>query len=126
MTFQTICLLGILTSLPFGAAFLLMPDATPAMYEISGWNPGTTTIARLFGVELLYMTGALIAVRGTTDPAVQRRFATMFCLGSLVATVLLVQAAVSGAVGPMMWSSVALYGFFAIAWGWIARRRAAD
>lgn len=122
MTFRTVCLLGILSALPFGLAFALMPGAASGMYEITGWNPSTTVIGRLFGVELLYVSGALLAVRGTTDTVVQRRFAAAFCVASVVATAFLLHAVLSGAVGALVWSSVLLYAFFAVAWGMVAAR----
>lgn len=122
MTFRTVCLLGILSALPFGLAFLLMPETASGIYEITGWNSSTTVIGRLFGVELLYVSGALLAVRGTTDAVVQRRLAAALCVASVVATALLVHAVVSGAVGVLAWSSALLYAFFAVAWGSVAAR----
>lgn len=124
MSFNIVCLIGIITALPFGVAFALAPEATSAVYGISGWNSGTTGIARLFGTELLYVAAALFAVRGVTDPLVQRRLAIGFGLASALAVVILVQSIMSGAVNPMTWSSVALYAFFAVAWASVAMRRA--
>lgn len=123
MNFSVLCLIGIITALPFGAAFVLAPEATSAMYGITGWNAGTTGIGRLFGTELLYVAAALFAVRGVTDPDVQRRFAIGFGLASALATVILVQAIIAGAVNAMTWSSVAIYAFFAVAWASVAMRR---
>ena len=124
MNFSVVCLIGIITALPFGAAFTLAPEPTSAMYGITGWNAGTTGIARLFGTELLYVAAALFAVREVTDREAQRRFSIGFGLASVLATIILVQAIISGAVNAMSWSSVAIYAFFAAAWASVAVRRA--
>ena len=123
MNFRVICLIGIITALPFGAAFVLAPEVTSAMYGISGWNPGTTGIGRLFGTELLYAAAALFAVRDVTDPKIQRRFSIGFGLASALATAILIQSIVAGAANAMAWSSVAIYAFFALAWGLIVLRQ---
>lgn len=124
MQFSVVCLIGIITALPFGAAFALAPEATSAMYGITGWNPGTAGIGRLFGVELLYVAAALFAVRGVTDAEVQRRLAIGFGLASALAAITLVQAIFAGAVNAMTWSSVAIYAFFTVAWASVAIRQA--
>ena len=123
MNFSVICLIGIITALPFGAAFVLTPEVTSAMYGISGWNPGTTGIGRLFGTELLYVAAALFAVREVTDPKIQRRFAIGFGLASALAVAILIQAIVAGAANAMTWLSVAIYAFFAVAWGSVVLRQ---
>jgi len=123
MNFSTICLIGIVTALPFGAAFVLAPELTSAMYGISGWNPGTTGIARLFGTELLYVAAALFAVRDVAEPKVQRRFAIGFGLASALAAALLTQSILAGASNTMTWSSVGIYAFFAVVWGLYVLRK---
>lgn len=123
MNFKVICLIGIITALPFGAAFVLAPEAASAMYGISGWNPGTTGIGRLFGTELLYVAAALYAVCDVADPKIQRRFAIGFGLASALAVVLLVQSILAGATNAVGWSSVAIYGFFAVAWASVVFRQ---
>lgn len=123
MTFSVVCLIGIVTALPFGLAFVLTPEGASAMYGISGWNPGTTGIGRLFGTELLYVAAALFAVRDVTDPRIQRRFALGFGLASVLAVALLVQSIFAGASNAWTWSSVAIYVFFALAWGAVVVRR---
>lgn len=122
MSFYLLCMIAVATTLPFGLAFLLMPDLTASFYGIAGWNPGTTAIARLFGIELLYVAGMSFAVMGATDLRLQRRFALAATLVSAIATVLTIQTILSGAVGPLHWSTAALYLFFTVAWGMFAMR----
>jgi hypothetical protein len=116
VNFSLICLIGIIVTLPFGLAFAFIPEPASAPYGVAGWNPGTASVARLFGVELLYVSAALFAVRPTTDPMLQRRFAMGFCLVSALAVVLALQSVLSGATGQLSWSTVAIYGFFVVVW----------
>ena len=116
MSFNVVCLIGLFVATPFGLAFLFAPEIASSIYGISGWNSGTTAIARLFGIELLYMSGAIYAVRQTPDSATQRRFSQIFALASTIACVVLIQAVLAGSANSFLWSSVAIYAFFALAW----------
>lgn len=124
MNFNAICILGLVVSIPFGAAFILAPEAVAAMYGIDALTPGSAHIARLLGIELLFMSAAFLAIRGTADGQLQRRFATLFAAASALATAIALQAVTSGAVNAMGWTTVLIYGFFAAAWAWLALRRA--
>ena len=123
MSFSLLCVIAVATTLPFGLAFLLAPESISSLYGITGWNPGTTAVAKLFGIELLYVAGASFAVMGCTDVRVQRRIALAFALVSAIAAVLSIQTILSGAASAFHWSTVALYIFFAVAWGSFAMRR---
>ena len=124
MNFPLVCLLGIFTTVPFGAAFLLTPEAVGAQYGLSGWNAGTLVVARLLGATLLYAAGALVAVRNTSDPRIQKNIATFFALSSAISAAISVQAVATGVVNAMGWSTVAIYVFFTVAWASLAFRKA--
>ncbi len=125
MTFALVCLLAIVVSVPFGLLFLLMPESMAAQYGISGWNAGTLVIARLFGVVLLFIAAAALAVRDTTDARIQKSFSTGFALVTAVAMVVALHAVTTGALNSLGWSTVAIYAFFTAAWGSVAFRRTA-
>jgi hypothetical protein len=124
MNFGLVCLLGYVTAGLFGLAFLLAPEVTGALYGVTGWNPGTTGIARYFGIGLLFTAAAAYAVRPTTDHALQRRFAVSFSGASAVGALLSIQLVLSGAMNAMGWSTVAIYVFFAVVWFVVSRRPA--
>jgi hypothetical protein len=124
MNFSLVCLIGIFTTVPFGAAFLLTPEAVGAQYGLSGWNAGTLVVARLLGATLLYAAGALVAVRNTTDVRIQKNIATFFALASVISAAVSVQAVTSGVVNAIGWSTVAIYAFFTVAWASLALRKA--
>lgn len=125
MSFTLLCLISLISSVVFGLAFLLAPESIASIYGIGSWNPGTTTIARLFGIELLYSAGIYFAMKETKDPVIQQRCGWTLALVSAAALLVAVQSIFSGASNALMWSVAALYFFFTIAWGSIALRRAA-
>ena len=123
MNFSLVCLIGIVSTIPFGLAFLLAPEAISSMYGVANWNPGTTSIARLFGAVLLYVGGACFAMKDTTDRTVQQRGAWTFSVVSVAAMLVALHSAATGTANSLMWSTVVLYVFFTIAWGSIALQK---
>lgn len=123
MTFALVCLLAVLATVPFGLAFLLAPETIAAPYGISAWNAGTLAVARLFGVSLLNIACAALAVRSTTDGRVQKNVSTWFALASAVATITALHSVTTGGINTLGWSTVAIYGFFTLAWASVALRK---
>lgn len=123
MGFATICVLGFVTTGLFGLAFLVAPEATLQIYNVTGLNPGTTSIARLFGVELLATAAALVAVKPISDQLSRRRIAVAFAITTAIGTIVTVHAAATGAGNALMWSSVAIYGVFTVLWVMFAARQ---
>ena len=121
MNFKPICLLGTLVCTLFGLAFLLVPLEVAAIYGMVDWNPGQLTVARLLGASMLYIAAALFVLRDLADRPLRRNFATAFAVVSAVAAVVSIHSVVTGATNAMMWSTVVIYGFFAIAWTLVAK-----
>jgi hypothetical protein len=121
MSFKSVCLAGFAVTLLFGLCFAVAPAATAAQYGIVQWSEGQLFIARLFGSALLFVSVATFALRDLADPAIQRSFAAGFALVNLLSAALSVHAVTSGATNPLTWSTVAIYAFFAVAWGLQAR-----
>lgn len=121
MTFSLVCLIGACAAIPFGLAFLAAPQATAALYGIEGWNEGTAVIARLFGAQLLYMSAMLWAVKDDTDRDMHRRTAQWMTGASAVAVLVALHGVLTGATNAWGWTTVAIYGFFVAAWGWLLR-----
>ena len=123
MDFRMIGVIGIVVTAVFGLAFLVAPSAVASLYGITGWSAGQLLIARLFGIELLYVTGALYAVRNIEDRSIQRAFATGLGAASVLGAVATAQAVLAGATNALSWSTVLIYAFFALAWGRLALAR---
>jgi hypothetical protein len=121
MDFRIVCVLGVVVAGIFGLGFLLLPELVSSLYGISGWNPGTTLIARLYGGGLLFTASASFAVKGTLDPAIQRTFGFSFAVVSLIGAAISLQSVTSGGTNALMWSTVAIFAAFAVMWFLAAR-----
>lgn len=123
MNYSLVCLIGCLSLIPFGLAFLLVPESISSLYGVAGWNPGTTAIARLFGIMMLYIGCAAFAIKDTKDRVVQQRVSLTFAVVSAVAILVSGSSILSGATNSFMWSTVAIHVFFTVAWASIVFRK---
>jgi hypothetical protein len=123
MNFRTVCIVGVLSAGPFGLAFLLLPEQVAAFYGVTGFTESTVLVGRLYGIGLLYTTGAAFAAKDTADAQVQRLLGASNALWSLIGGALCLQSVLAGRSNAMMWSVVALFWVVAVLW-WLARPKA--
>ena len=124
MTFRLLCILFLLTTGPFGLAFLLVPELVSSLYGVTGFNPGTITPGRLYGVGLLFASAAVYAVMNSGDLVLQRRFAHVFGAVSAIGAIVSLHAVLTSGANSLMWSIVALFGAFCYGWLRVAVRAA--
>jgi hypothetical protein len=122
MKFSLVALLALVAAAFFGVGCLLVPEQTMNIYGITGWNSGTLLVAKLLGVLFLFLAASLAAVRTCTDSELQHRFAKYLAAANLLAAVVVAYAAVLGIGNGLLWSSVAIFTFFVVAWTNIALR----
>ena len=122
MNFRLVSTLAGLVTLPFALSFIFFPETAATMYGINSWTPGTVAVGRLFGVALLFLTMIALTIRDLVDPQMQRRLAIIHCAACIITAIVSAHAVTSGATNALMWSSVALYAFFVMAWGNLIRR----
>lgn len=120
MDFRTIATLASLISVPFGLGFLLAPAASAALYGAAPPDAFTSLLARYFGSEVLMYAAALWAVRDLHEPQSQRRAAGFIAAATLAGLGVTLLGVTSGTLNALGWSSVALYGFFVVAWARLA------
>ncbi|MEI8326720.1 MAG: hypothetical protein WCH44_15415 [Betaproteobacteria bacterium] len=121
MNFRWVTTLAGLVSLPFGLGFLLAPELAGSIYGVSQWSPGTVAVGRLYGATFLFLAVLSFAVRNFSDPDAQKTLGLAFFVNCLVAGGLCAVAAITGAMNPLIWSGVAIYVFFAVAWARLMR-----
>ena len=97
----------------FGLGFLLAPAPSIAMYGVPV-EPHNLMQARYFGSALLALGLLVWLLRNVTDPEALRGVLLANAIGNGVGAVLSVWVATSGLENAMAWSSVALYGVFAL------------
>lgn len=123
MSFSLVATLSMVLSMVFGLAGLIAPEKLLALYGITGWNEGTLFIARMWGVLFIFLSANLAAVRTATDQHLQSRFSIYAAVSNALAAVVVVHAIVTGCGNNLLWSSVALFVFFMVAFGKVGLRR---
>jgi hypothetical protein len=97
----------------FGLAFLLAPGISLSQYAIPT-DAYNLMQARYFGSALLAFALIVWLARGTREELAQRALLQATVVGDLVGMVLSIWAVVSGLQNAMAWSSVVIYGVFAL------------
>lgn len=116
MDFRTLATLASLLSLPFGAAFMLAPAPGGTLYGVALADPASLLVGRYFGSEILMYAAATWGLRALDDRAAQRRAAAALASATLCGVAVSLLGLSSGALNAFGWSSVALYGGFAVGW----------
>lgn len=124
MEFRHVCTAAAVLSLPFGLGFVLAPAAMAAAYAVVPADPTTLLIGRYFGSETLMYAAAAWGLRGLRTANEQRAAAGALAAATLTGLAVTLQAVLAGTLNALGWTSVALYGGFALAWATLALRRA--
>lgn len=116
MDFRTTCTAASLISLPFGVAFLFAPGPAAALYGAVGSDPAFQTLGRYFGAEVLMYAAALWGLRALLEPVARRGAAGVLAAATAAGLGVSLHGVVGGMLNTLGWSSVGLYGFFALMW----------
>lgn len=116
MDFRTLATLASVLSLPFGATFVLAPGASGALYGVALADPASLLVGRYFGSEVLMYAAATWALRALDDGVAQRRAAGVLGAATLCGLAVTLLGLSAGALNALGWSSVVLYGGFALGW----------
>lgn len=104
-----------------GIGLILAPVQFLALYNIS-LDAGGAALARLLGVFFLQMALVVWMARGFS-PANTQPLATALSVGNAVGVLIALLNQILGGVGPMGWSNLLIFGFFAVAFGMFATSR---
>jgi hypothetical protein len=124
MEFRPVCTAAAALSLPFGLGFVFAPGATAALYTAVPDDPATLMVGRYFGSEMLMYAAAVWGLRGLQTLPEQRVAAGALVLATLFGVGVTLHGVLAGTLNALGWSSVALYGGFALAWATLALRGA--
>ena len=123
MDFRSLAALSAITALIFGLGLVIAPAQTAAIYGAAAADPWHVLSGRYFGAALLMYAAALWGMRALTEPDAQRRAAGMLAAATAVSMLVTLYAVIGGVMNAAGWSSVALYGFFVLAWTRLALSR---
>jgi hypothetical protein len=123
MDFRSLATLAAIAALIFGLGLLVSPAQTAAIYGAGASDAWHLLSARYFGSALLMYGAALWGLRELTEPDAQRRAAGVLAVATAFGLIVTLYAVVGGVMNAAGWSSVALYGFFVVAWARLALAR---
>jgi hypothetical protein len=101
----------------FGLAFVLMPEASLALYGIT-LGPGGVLIARLFGAALLEFALLSWLARNAGDSEARKAIILAVVIGEAVGFIVALLGQLSGEVNALGWSTVAVYLLLALGFGY--------
>lgn len=123
MDFRSLATLAAIAALIFGFGLLVSPAQTAAIYGAGASDAWHLLTARYFGSALLMYGAALWGLRALTDTDAQRRVAGLLAAATAVGLLVTLYAVIGRVMNAAGWSSVALYGFFVVAWARLALGR---
>jgi hypothetical protein len=112
--------LNAVIAIAFGVAFVIVPSEVLAAYGVT-LTPGTALVARLFGAALVGFGVISWFARSAAPSEAVRAIVLGFCIDSFVGCVVALQGQLAGTVNALGWSTVVLYGFFAVAYAFAFR-----
>ena len=117
MKLSTLFTINAIVSAMFGLTFVFVPEIAMSFYGAT-LSPGGTLIARLFGAVLLGVAVLTWSARNAEESEARKAIvlSRFFCETTGFIVALLGQLA--GAVNALGWSTVAIYLFFALGYGY--------
>lgn len=116
MSFKTLLTLAGGIGVLFGLGFVVFPSAVLAQYGVHT-DPAGLFVAQLFGAALIELGFIFYLARGVEDPATMRGIALGACIGELAGFWVAMRIQQTGLTGAMGWTTVAIYGLLALAFG---------
>ena len=120
MNYRSLCSLGAVVTRVFGAGFLAAPGPLLSLYGITGSDAPLMLMTRYFGAALVGYAAAMWGFREVQSDAVQRHAAPWLAAAQVAGLLVSLECVLAGTINALGWSSVAIYGFFAIAWARLA------
>ena len=108
MDLKSLFQVNAVVALLYGIGLLVVPVSFLSMYGITV-TPGNAVVGQLFGVALISI-GLITWFARESEPSVARHaIVQALCWGDLLGAAVCAFGTVTGAVGPMGWSSVGVY-----------------
>ena len=127
MNLNTLFTINIPVAGVFGLGFILAPEAMLAPYGIpADQAAASATMSRFFGASVLGYGILFWLIRGTGSSDARTAVVKAVCLGFSVDCVVSIYEQMTGDIGPLGWSTVALYGVFAAAYGYYGFGKGAE
>ncbi len=117
MKFSTLMSIKAVICLFFGVGEVLIPTTLMSLYGVT-LDPGGAFMAQLFG-QAFFLLGLLLwLMRNTTEASTVKAFSISLFLGDAVGFVVSLMAVLNGVVNALGWTTVALYLFIGLGFGY--------
>ncbi len=101
----------------FGVGFVLVPAEVLAPYGVTA-DPSLEYMSRLFGAALILVAVLTWTARNATDSQAGRAIMLAIFVGDSAGFVVALLGQLAGVVNALGWSTVAIYLFFALGFGY--------
>ncbi len=117
MKFSTLMSIKAVVCLFFGVGMVLLPVTLMSLYGAT-LDPTGAFMAQLFGQAFIVLGILLWLMRNTTEASTVRAFSMSLFLGDAVGFVVSLIAVLNGVVNPLGWTTVALFLFIGLGFGY--------
>ena len=117
MKFSTLMSIKAVICLFFGVGEVLLPATLMSLYGAT-LDASGAFMAQLFGATFILLGLLLWLMRNTTEASTVKAFSISLFLGDAVGFVVSLMAVLSGVVNALGWTTVALYLFIGLGFGY--------
>jgi len=117
MKLSTLMVINTVISAVFGIAFVLIPWQVLSLYGVQP-NPALNFVGQLFGVSLVTFAVLTWSARNADDSNARKAIVIAFLIGDGIGFIVALIAQLGGVVNTLGWSTVAIYLFLALGFGY--------
>jgi len=125
MKLETFLTIAAVIAIVFGLGFVAAPARMLTQYGIEA-SPGTAIMARFFGGALLNLGFVLFLARHVIEPVTRTGIVRGSLIGAAVGLLVALHGQRIGAVNALGWSTVAVYAFLLLGYGYFAFGKSVD
>lgn len=113
MKLGTLFLINAILAIGHGLGFIFLPSTLLALYQVSV-APGSVLMGQLFGAQLLFIAIVTWYARDLRDGRALGAIVLGGVITAAAGTAITAKALSDGAVGPMGWLALAIYGLLTL------------
>ena len=117
MKLSTLMVINAVISAVFGIAFVLIPWQVLSLYGVQP-NPALNYVGQLFGVSLVTFAVLTWSARNADASDARKAIILAFVIGDSIGCIIALIAQLGGVVNAFGWSTVAIYLFLALGFGY--------
>jgi len=118
MKLSALMIINAVITAVFGIAFVIIPEQVFSLYGLVEPIPGLNYTGQLFGVSLVTIAVLSWLARNVEDSAARGAIVLAFLIGDGIGFIVALIAQLGGIVNTVGWSTVAIYLFLAIGFGY--------